>query len=229
MQNRKDNPDIRPLRNVSKGSHLRTDAANCFFPIFIKGKNIIGFGEVCPDEFHPTGINQKRKDGIIEVYPIDPQGTERKWVFARDTVESILEELEPVYDKDKGTWDIIRTKEKFNYKTVWWDSRYSANSYGSRILNEILPGNPFTFPKSINTVRDCIDAGLNNEKSGLILDYFGGSGTTGHAVISLNREDGGSRRFVLVEMGDYFNTVLMPRIKKVMYSRNGRVENRFVH
>lgn len=51
-----------------------------------------------------------------------------------------------------------------------------------------------------------------------ILDFFAGSGTSGHAVINLNREDGGQRKFILVEMADYFDTVLLPRIKKVTFS-----------
>ena len=57
----------------------------------------------------------------------------------------------------------------------------------------------------------------SNENS-FILDYFAGSGTTGHAVINLNREDGGNRKYILVEMGNYFDTVLKPRIAKVIYS-----------
>jgi len=52
----------------------------------------------------------------------------------------------------------------------------------------------------------------------MVLDYFAGSGTTGHAVINLNREDGGRRKFILVEMADYFDTVLLPRLKKVTFS-----------
>ena len=56
--------------------------------------------------------------------------------------------------------------------------------------------------------------GLND----VVLDFFAGSGTTGHAVINLNREDGGRRKFILVEMGEYFDTVLLPRITKVMYA-----------
>ena len=62
-------------------------------------------------------------------------------------------------------------------------------------------------------------------RTGTTLDYFAGSGTTGHAVINLNREDGGRRKFILVEMGDHFDTVLMPRLKKVAFSpewKNGR-------
>jgi adenine-specific DNA-methyltransferase len=54
----------------------------------------------------------------------------------------------------------------------------------------------------------------------VILDYFAGSGTTGHAVINLNREDGGNRKYILVEMGEYFDSVLKPRIRKVIYSKD---------
>ena len=62
-------------------------------------------------------------------------------------------------------------------------------------------------------------------KDAIVLDYFAGSGTTAHAVINLNREDGGRRKFILVEMGQYFDTVLLPRIKKAVYTpewRNGQ-------
>lgn len=51
-----------------------------------------------------------------------------------------------------------------------------------------------------------------------VLDFFGGSGTTAHSVINLNREDGGRRRFVLVEQGDHFESVLLPRLKKIAYT-----------
>lgn len=222
---RESQPDVRPLRNVSSGkNHLRESAANCFYPIFVKNGKIIGFGDVCSDNFHPESINVIRDDGIIEVYPIDPSNVESKWVFARDTVESIFSELTAEYDAKKRQWDIIRKKTKFRYKSLWSDKRYSANSWGSVVLNNILPENPFTYPKSLYTVKDCIDAGINNEKNGIILDYFAGSGTTGHAVINLNREDNlinpgsGKRKYILVEMGDYFDTVLKPRIQKIIYS-----------
>jgi len=56
----------------------------------------------------------------------------------------------------------------------------------------------------------------------LCIDFFAGSGTTGHAVIALNREDSGRRKFILVEMADYFDTVLLPRIKKVTFSPEWR-------
>jgi len=226
LENREDKtrdsePDIRPLRNVSSGKdHLRESAANCFYPIYVKDGKIIGFGEVSDNDFHPNNINQKRADGVIEVYPIDPSNVESKWVFARNTVESIIDELTAEFDKKKGIWDIIRKKSKFRYKSLWSDKRYSANSWGSVVLNNMLPKNPFTYPKSIYTVMDCIDAGLENRNSGLLLDYFAGSGTTGHAVINLNRADNGIRKYILVEMGEYFETVTKPRIQKAIYSKD---------
>ena len=58
----------------------------------------------------------------------------------------------------------------------------------------------------------------NTSVGEIVLDYFAGSGTTGHAVINLNQQDNGHRKYVLVEVGDHFNTVLLPRIKKVVYS-----------
>ena len=75
----------------------------------------------------------------------------------------------------------------------------------------------FSFPKAAGLVEDCIRASGCDTES-IVLDYFAGSGTTGHAVINLNREDGGERKFILAEMGEYFDTVLLPRIKKVTFS-----------
>ncbi len=218
MQERREKPDIRPLRDVSKGEHLRGNAANCFYPIFILNGEISGFGVVCPDDFHPLGRNVYRDDGTIEVYPIDSSGIERKWVLSRQSVENHRSELFTKKDNKSGEWDIKRKKTKFNFKTVWTDKLYSANSWGSKLLNDILGTNVFTFPKSINTVRDCIDAALNCKSSGIVLDYFAGSGTTGHAIIDLNRRDGGQRKYILVEMGEHFDTVTLPRIKKIIYA-----------
>ncbi|MCB5271384.1 MAG: site-specific DNA-methyltransferase [Candidatus Cloacimonetes bacterium] len=220
--------DIRNLRDVTGDESYRTSGANCFYAIKIKGDVIIGFGDVCPNEFHPK-VNETLPDGTIEVYPIDPQGVERKWRFSRHTIESIQNELIVHYLKQRDTYDIKRIKKTFNYKSCWTDSKYSGNNHGTQLLNQILPGNPFTYPKSIFTSIDCIHAGTNLEKNPTILDYFAGSGTTGHAVINLNREDDGQRKYILVEMGDYFDTVLKPRISKVIYSadwKDGKPKNR---
>ena len=61
---------------------------------------------------------------------------------------------------------------------------------------------------------------ISSSKQDLIIDFFAGSGTTAHAVMKLNKEDGGKRKFIIVEMADYFDTIIIPRIKKVVYSFN---------
>lgn len=211
--------DIRGLRDVTGEDSKRTAAKNCFYPILVKNMEIIGFGEVAPDHYHPN-MNESLDNDVIAIYPIDPQGVERKWRFARQTVESIKKELKVNFIKNRNVFDIQRVKTTFNYKTVWTDSRYFANNNGTQVLNNILGKELFSFPKSIFTVVDSLKAIGNNDTNGTFLDYFAGSGTTGHATIKLNREDGGKRKYILIEMGTYFNTVTKPRIQKVIYSDN---------
>lgn len=76
----------------------------------------------------------------------------------------------------------------------------------------------FDTQKPVRLIERVVQMAASNRD--VVLDYFAGSGTTGHAVINLNREDGGRRKFLLVEMADYFDTVLLPRIQKVMYCPN---------
>ncbi len=219
MQTRDEAEDKRNFRDVTGEDSLRIAAANCFYPILIKEGKIIGFGGVCDNSFHPEGPNKLREDGVIEVYPIDPQGIERKWRYARQTVESIADELSVKYITSRSVWDIQRTKNRFNHKTVWTGARYSGNNHGTQLLNHIMGSrDAFLYPKSLYTVLDSVSAGLNGDSTAQILDYFAGSGTTAHAVINLNREDNGKRKFILVEIGDYFDTVLTPRIKKVTFT-----------
>jgi len=100
----------------------------------------------------------------------------------------------------------------------WVDTRYNAGTFGANLLGDIIgEHNPFSYPKSIHTVGDALFA-AGVEDNAYCVDFFAGSGTTGHSVINLNREDGGSRKFVLAEMGQYFDSVLLPRIKKVTFA-----------
>ena len=99
-------------------------------------------------------------------------------------------------------------------RTIWKHEEVGHNQDGIRQLRDLLADTQFTSPKPPGLIERVIRIAAGQ----LTLDYFAGSGTTGHAVINLNREDGGRRKFILVEMGDYFDTVLLPRIKKVTYT-----------
>lgn len=76
----------------------------------------------------------------------------------------------------------------------------------------------FSYPKPIELVKYLCS--FSNDSKSIVLDYFAGSGTTAHAVINLNREDKGKRKYILVEMGSYFDSVTHPRILKATYSNN---------
>ena len=212
-----ENDTPRKMRRWGENS-LRTERRLSFYPIYIKDGRITRIGEVPPDDFHPSGKNVKLKNREIEVWPIDQDGIERRWNFGLDTIESNLNRIAVI--EDNGIFDLFVTHELTVPKTVWTGGLYDAGNYGNTLLINLLGKKLFDFPKSINTVKQCIYLATTNNKSSLILDYFAGSGTTGHAVINLNREDEGSRKYILVEMGEYFNTVTKPRIKKVIYSKD---------
>ena len=99
-------------------------------------------------------------------------------------------------------------------RTVWTYDKAGHNQDAVRGLQSIFGQNPFPSPKPTKLLKRVLQIGGRR----IVLDYFAGSGTTGHAVMDLNREDDGNRQYVLVEMGDYFDTVLLPRLKKVAFS-----------
>ncbi len=174
----------------------RTDAKNCFYPVLVKGGDIIGFGEVSPDNFHPK--QTEVIDGVSYVYPIDKSGVERKWRYARQSVESIAKMLR-TRKTDYG-YEIELGKTFGLWKTVWTDKRYDANEYGTGLVGDLVPNSPFTFPKSLWAVYDSLLAATGEDPDAIVMDFFAGSGTTAHAVMELNRVTNGRRRFVLVQM-----------------------------
>jgi adenine-specific DNA-methyltransferase len=83
-------------------------------------------------------------------------------------------------------------------KTVWFRQSHDASVHGARLLNHLLPGRSFPFPKSLYAVEDAIRFVVKDKPNAVVLDFFGGSGTTTHAVARLNRQDGGQRQSILV-------------------------------
>ena len=218
---RRDDVPPMPLRDWGKETSKRESAKNCFYPIYVKNQKIIGFGDVCLDDFHPKKSNVFREDGILEIYPIDSKGVERKWRFSRQSVERIKDQL--ICKKIGKAFVIHRKKTDYRWKTVWTDSKYNANVYGTKLVNNIIKAK-FSFPKSLYAVMDCIRAVIHDKNNAIILDFFAGSGTTGHAVLQLNTLDNGKRKFILCtnnedNAGDGYkiaSDICYPRLKKVI-------------
>ncbi len=100
---------------------------------------------------------------------------------------------------------------------MWFDNEVNYEN-GKRLIRNLFGEAIYSTPKPIGLIQRLTH--LGGEPSSIYLDSFAGSGTTAHAVIDLNREDGGDRKYILVEMGEYFETVLKPRIMKVIYSKD---------
>ncbi len=162
-------------------------------------------------------------EGKIKIiFPIHPLGDHRVWRYSKEHIE-----IEPERFKveiKNGQYEVYRKKYLNNegiLPRTWWDKpSYSARDNGTRFLVNLFgEAAIFDFPKAIGAVQDALKV-CKLKDNALTLDFFAGSGTTAHATIELNREDDGQRKYILVEQGEYFNTVLKPRIQKVVYSQN---------
>jgi adenine-specific DNA-methyltransferase len=210
-------PDVRNLRDSGLDSD-RADARNCFYAFVVRDGGIVGIGDVPGNDHHPKGVNEVNADGAVSIWPIDTSGEEKKWRYARQSVERILPKLE--VRETRGKYEIYFAKDTGTVRTIWDESRFDASEYGTKLLQDLFGTKDldFSYPKSLYTLIETVRVSLPRGQESVILDYFAGSGTTGHAVINLNREDGGRRRYIMVEMGRYFDTVLVPRIKKVTFA-----------
>jgi len=188
-----------------------------------------------PNSFYPIyydensgDVSLDAKEGYAKILPIDSDGKYRVW---RKTPPSFLAHYAAgeinILRGRSGNWKvqiIDRIKQGTRPKSVWTGKQYDAASHGTKLLKNIFGDNsPFSFPKSYYAVLDCMYIVTGDtDVEHTVLDFFAGSGTTGHAVIGLNRKDNGERKYILIEMGDYFDTVLKPRIAKVVYSDSWR-------
>lgn len=214
--------DERPfMRTGTAINNFREGRPNSFYAILIDPPS----GEIKEiedppllGEDYPT---EATPEGYLRIYPIDSQGRERVWRKTASSARRMLREGKLICRQTRSGFSIFEkaTVELIKPPSVWTDSRYNAGTHGSNLLVELFgTANMFSYPKSVYAVQDFLAAATYEDEESLILDFFAGSGTTAHAVINLNREDRGRRKYILVEMADYFHTVLLPRIKKVVFS-----------
>ncbi|UKH16236.1 site-specific DNA-methyltransferase [Actinobacillus pleuropneumoniae] len=140
---------------------------------------------------------------------------DRGWRNPPETMKKLLSENMIVFGKDENS--IPRRKYLLkDYLTENVSSLYYMGSSDDELFKNL----DFSFenPKPIKAAQYLLSISARPENS-LIMDYFGGSGTTAHAVINLNREDNGNRKYILVEQGEYFDTVLKPRVQKVIFAK----------
>jgi adenine-specific DNA-methyltransferase len=222
----------RNFMRAGGANDFRAARPKLFYPLVVdKNKKTIRIPNL---EWNHQNSSWVMKDSLAPdeqvVYPT-AGGVEYTWRLGIETLREKLSDLR-VRQPSKDRSVIIEIKFRPDSdgvlpKTIWDNKLYNATAYGTSLLREIM-GKPqaFSFPKSVYAVSDCIRV-CTSDKNAHVLDFFAGSGTTAHAVINLNREDGGRRKYILVEMADYFYTVLLPRVKKVVFSdkwKDGRAQ-----
>lgn len=208
------------LRKTGSGSG-RNDRPKQYFPAYVMGESIRIPKMQWLEGPRKWRVLEKPRANEEVLYPIDDEDNQRVWNLSPERVVSDLADLKVVRGAS-GTQ--IHRKYRPNYEGAlpgtWWDDKlYSASESGTKLLQDILGKTAeFPFPKSVFAVRDCLraaDFGLN--KQGVVLDFFAGSGTTAHAVMNMNRDDSSKCKYILIEVGNHIDSVILPRIKKIAF------------
>ena len=200
----------------------RDDRPKLFFPIYVSEEDQIRVPELrWLEEKRCYEVLENPRDDEVEVLPKKKEGgdvVEKRWHHGPEKIRANPEQYRIRRNDDSICIDfMIRMDLAAIAKTWWEDARYASSNRGAQMAKDLFGQKLFDYPKAVGLVEDCLRVCALDESS-TVLDYFAGSGTTGHAVINLNREDGGRRKFILAEMGDHFDTVLLPRLKKVAFS-----------
>ena len=200
----------------------REDRPKLYYPIYVGSDDSIRVPELdWDDEGQEYRVVDGPQEGEMAVWPVRTEEgvvVEKRWHRGPDAIA----QTESDYRVRRLPTGIeidfkIRMDMDASPNTWWDDSKYASANRGPQALKDLFGDKNFDFAKSVPLVEDCLRASGCAENT-TVLDFFAGSGTTAQAVVNLNREDGGSRQFVLVEMGDHFEDVVLPRVKKVMFS-----------
>lgn len=186
-----------------------------------------------PNQFFPI----RNPQSGVEYWPAE----NRVWRFQPSTMETYIAEGNIIWPDEHPDRNMSRPRFKTRYDpsdvaktnpvSTWIDTRASdslgdesegmvagMNQAGTKELSDLFDTQVLEYPKPVSLIQAIVRLATSDRD--MILDHFAGSGTTGHAVIAQNREDGGHRKYTLVEMGEHFDTVLKPRIQKVIYSKD---------
>jgi adenine-specific DNA-methyltransferase len=179
-----------------------------------------------PNMWYPFYFNEQQKllsltklnANDIAIFPHLSDGTEGRWRWGRETADTRLDELEAQLVRGRNAYDIfqkdyITSEKRIKPKSFWEGSEFSAEA-GTLEVKQILGQGVFSTPKSTGLINYILEQATSPDS--IILDSFAGSGTTAHAVLNMNKRDGGSRKFILVEMEDYADSITAERVRRVV-------------
>ena len=189
--------NLRELRNRNPKFHSG-NRPNLFYPFFVNPES--------NDKYCSVSLTEDDKH-TIEAKPYNSIGKESVWRWGKEKAEknNVVNNLDLTQlvakQKADGNWNIYEKNRRDTTKAKSvWDETEMRTENGTRSFRELFSESYFDHPKSVDLVKRCIYMGCGEGE--IILDFFAGSGTTGHAVMQLNAEDGGNRKFILCQIDE---------------------------
>ena len=192
------------VRTGGGAPNLRENNPQNWYPVYVS-----------PDL---SEISLDHREEWSAVLPVTDAGTERSWNTSKETFEKNIAAGNVMASNENGGGLKVfrKLRARQTIKTHWDCPKYNATRYGTRILNALLGTDVFSYPKSIYLLLDFLK--VTSKKDSIILDFFAGSGTTGHAALLLNKEDGGNRQYILCTNNEngIARDVCQPRVNAVI-------------
>lgn len=189
--------ETRELRNRNPKFH-RGNRPNLFYPFYVNPS--------IKDDYGYCAISTSKLEGYdIEVFPYNSAGVESVWRWGKQkatkniNLNSIKDSQIVAKQKNDGGWNIYEKNRKSTTKPKSvWDETEMRTEDGTRLIRSLFGKTLFDHPKALALLTRCCQIGSN--ENDIILDFFSGSATTAHAVMKLNAEDGGNRKFIMVQI-----------------------------
>lgn len=201
-----------PLTDEQRSEYSYSDENGCYRLLGLRQRGSASLREDRPEMFFPIYVDPQtmevsleRKDGWSVVIPKKSDGREGRWMWGKQKCLNEIHRLVPKLISRRNEFDIF-VKDYLNngdaertrkFKSVLDDSSFN-NQNGTQEVKALLEGEYMSFPKSMEYIKTITLMGASYDS--LVLDFFSGSATTAHAVMQLNAEDGGNRKFIMVQL-----------------------------
>lgn len=184
--------ELRELRNRNIKFN-KENRPNLYYPFYINPQN--------QDNNGLFEIALEKHEGWIELYPLESQGVNTVWRWGKEkALHNLNINIAGKAMKNGGFMIVEKYRElRVMARSVWWDKDTNTEK-GTLLLKELLDGKIFDYPKTVEMLMRIIQMGATIDSEDIIFDFFSGSATTAHAVMQLNAEDGGNRKFIMVQL-----------------------------
>ena len=197
---------LQGLRKRGAGAK-REDRPNMYYPFYYD------------EDFNLLSL-EPTNENCVEILPHLSDGSDGRWRWGKDTAQQRINELIAQKVKGRDEYDVFQKdylpddgSKRIKPKSFWMGTEFSAES-GTLEIKAILGKGIFDTPKPTGIIEYCMEQAMRSDS--IILDSFAGSGTTAHAVLNMNKADGGNRKFILIEMMDYADSITAERVKRVI-------------